>query len=963
MSVQPLYNNYTNPGSQLVTVPADVFSMDVVAVGGGGGGGGGQSEAFSSDGDGGGGGGGGGGCGYTTGIAVTPGELIQVVVGGPGTGGEHLESGTAGGDSIITRFSTSEVLARGNGGGSGADTGLSRPERRGGPGGTFTGEFGGNGGAGASGSAFQEYGGGGGGVGGPYGDGGAGGDAVGGNGFTSAGGGGGGGGSSNSGTDGGGAGGGLPFPQNVLDGTIQPGDTALGGTPSQNGYSIGPFFVPNPPANNFSRSGANGVPYGAGGGGTALNGANSVGDNADGGDGFHGCCGIVFFQNVDPTASLSVSATEIISGETVTLTWSSTFGESYSLTGTSASSFTTISAGSSASGTEDVSPTETTTYTYTVTNANGTATASVTVTVYTPFSVTDFSFSDNPICPGSTSTISYDIADDFQTGRILAPGGATLLDFDETTRTGTLVVSAIGSYTLQVFADFPTAQGNAGPYDISQAFVLNSFTNTSVAFDDTGATIVFGNSDTFSWTSSGSGSTVSIDQGIGAVATSGSQTVSPTDDTTYTITNVGTCDTTTDTYTITVLKFPPTITDFNISATAGSDPAGTTGDRTIYANQTPSLTLNWTYDFTGGGVIASQQIEALYSGNTTILSVTPTTETSFTTTEPWASLGIPYGSTVQYRLRVFGPNGDSNVTSYISISTVGPATINSFTASPNPQLSPTGTPEFDTLLSWNTTNGTTDPQIVSGAFSLSALAAVGSTTVTNLPQSEAGVNSPASRTYTLSVTNPGSSASQDVTVNVTNDNTPATITVDTLPVPPDPFTGLEPDTVYYVRVDFTGTDMPVRLSPGGAGITVSLNSTTWSTSPVIIPLGQNFCFVRFTSAPFNPSEVPSGVNGDGLAIGQTNSITISYSIGSVADSFVATTREPIIEEEFNFNPIIVLPTFPDPDIDTVPNTTEEFVQSDPFIADDIEVANEIKTSDPNVQVRINGIDWESTREI
>ena len=955
MSVQPLYNNYTNPGSQLVTVPADVFSMDVVAVGGGGGGGGGQSAAFSEDGDAGGGGGGGGGCGYTTGIAVTPGELIQVVVGGPGTGGEHLESGTAGGDSIITRFSTSEILARGNGGGSGADTGQSRPERRGGPGGTFTGTFGGNGGNGSSGTAFQEYGGAGGGVGGPYGDGGAGGDAVGGNGFTSTGGGGGGGGSSNGGTDGGGAGGGLPFPQYVLDGTIQPGDTAAGGTPSQNGYSIGPFFSPNPPANNFSRSGANGVPYGAGGGGTALNGANSVGDNADGGDGFHGCCGIVFFQNVDPTASLSVSATEIISGETVTLTYSSTFGDTYSLTGVTSPG---------ASGTADVSPTTTTTYTYTVTNANGTASESVTVTVYTPPSVTDFSASPNPTCLPVNSTVSYDIAGNFQSAIIREPDNTTLVGpFDETGRTGTATATVSGTHTLEVTADFPTAQGNAGPYDFTQQINIVSLSNTAVNFDDTGATIVFGNSDTFSWTATGSGSTVSIDQGIGSVATSGSQTVSPTDDTTYTITNVGTCSTSTDTYTITVLKFPPTITDFNISATAGSDPATSTGDRTIYANQTPSLTLNWTYDFTGGGVISSQQIEALYSGNTTILSVTPTTATSFTTTEPWASLGIPYGSTVQYRLRVFGPNGDSNVTSYISISTVGPATINSFTASPNPQLSPLGTPEFDTLLSWSTTNGTTDPQIVSGAFSLSSLAAVGSTTVTNLPQSEAGVNSPASRTYTLSVTNPGSSASQDVTVNVTNDNTPATITVDTLPVPPDPFTALEAETVYYVRVDFTGTDMPVRLAPGGAGITVSLNSTTWSTSPVTIPLGQNFCFIRFTSAPYNPSDVPSGVNGEGLAIGQTNSITISYSIGSVADSFVATTRAPVIEEEFGFAPIIVLPTFPDPDIDTVPNTTEEFVQSDPFVADDIEVANEIKTSDPNVQVRINGVDWESTREI
>lgn len=946
MSTTPIIFSYSS-GTNTVVVPNDVFTMDVVAIGGGAGGGGGQSEAFSIDGDSGGGGGGGGGCGYSAGIAVTPGQTIWISVGAGGTGGGHLQSGTSGGDSEIRlNNSAGTLFVRGDGGNSGN-------YRTGGTGGSFFGDSGGFGGQGANGSASRERGGGGGGAGGPFGNGGNGGTGnnAGDPGGLSAAGGGGGGSDTNNGEDGGGGGGGINVVR-VVDGTIT-SSTPGGFGGAQYGGGGGSQFVTNG-FSSFNRDGADGV-AGGGGGGASLDAASSN-PSVDGGNGGGGRAAIVFFQNVVPTASLSVSATEIISGETVTLTYSSAFGDTYSLTDVTSPG---------ASGTADVSPTTTTTYTYTVTNANGTASESVTVTVYTPPSVTDFSVSENPTCLPVNVTVSYDIAGNFQSGIIREPDNTTLVGtFDETGRTGTATATVDGTHTLEITADFPTAQGNAGPYDFTQQINIVSLNNTTVNFDDTGATIVFGNSDTFSWTATGSGSTVSIDQGIGAVATSGSQTVSPTDDTTYTITNVGTCTTSTDTYTITVLKFPPTITDFNISATAGSDPAGTTGDRTIYANQTPSLTLNWTYDFTGGGVISSQQIEALYSGNTTILPVTPTTATSFTTTEPWASLGIPYGSTVQYRLRVFGPNGDSNVTSYISISTVGPATINSFTASPNPQLSPTGTPEFDTLLSWNTSGGTTDPQIVSGAFSLSALAAVGTTTVTNLPQSEAGVTSPASRTYTLSVTNPGSSASQDVTVNVTNDNTPATITVDTLPVPADPFTGLEPDTVYYVRVDFTGTDMPIRLSPGGAGITVSLNSTTWSTSPLTIPLGQNFCFVRFTSAPFNPSEVPSGVNGDGLAIGQTNSITISYSIGSVADSFVATTREPVIEEEFDFAPIIVLPTFPDPDIDTVPNITEEFVQSDPFTADDIEVANEIKTSDPNVQVRINGgPGWESTREI
>jgi len=282
-------NNTYGPGTQTVTVPANVFSMDVVALGGGAGGGGGQSEAYSQDGDAGGGGGGGGGCGYSQNVSVTPGETLYVQVGSGGTFGSHRNAGTDGGDSFIRRGSSSgTIIVAGYGGSAGSDY------RRGGSGGGYVGDNGGNGGSGAGGSASREVGGGGGGAGGPFGSGGSGGSSGsnGSSGTTSGAGGGGGGTNDSNGEDGGGGGGGQSV-TGILNGTTTSSTSGSGGSPTNGGGGAG-TGAPSGGSTN-DRDGGDGA-LGGGGGGTSLDSANSSGSGAFGGNGGNGFAGIRFYE-------------------------------------------------------------------------------------------------------------------------------------------------------------------------------------------------------------------------------------------------------------------------------------------------------------------------------------------------------------------------------------------------------------------------------------------------------------------------------------------------------------------------------------------------------------------------------------------------------------------------------------------------------------------------------------------
>ena len=81
----------------------------------------------------------------------------------------------------------------------------------------------------------------------------------------------------------------------------------------------------------------------------------------------------------------------------------------------------------------------------------------------------------------------------------------------------------------------------------------------SVQINSSNSTIIIGESTTLSWSTTGTVSSSSINQGIGGVPNSSNTSVSPTTTTTYTITSNGYCGTASDSTTITVLT-PPTAT-------------------------------------------------------------------------------------------------------------------------------------------------------------------------------------------------------------------------------------------------------------------------------------------------------------------------------------------------------------------------------------------------------------------
>jgi hypothetical protein len=153
--VTPGFQLFSTPGTTTFTVPNDVTSVNVVAIGGGGGGqisrgtsGGGEVPAS---------GGGGGGLGWKNNIAVTPGSTYTVLVGQGGAGativGDQLSTTVNGSPGFDSYFISSGTVKGGFGGGGDSD---------GGSAGTFTGDGGGNGGVGQTRSSGYDGGGGGG---------------------------------------------------------------------------------------------------------------------------------------------------------------------------------------------------------------------------------------------------------------------------------------------------------------------------------------------------------------------------------------------------------------------------------------------------------------------------------------------------------------------------------------------------------------------------------------------------------------------------------------------------------------------------------------------------------------------------------------------------------------------------------------------------------------------------------
>jgi phospholipase C len=306
--------------------------------------------------------------------------------------------------------------------------------------------------------------------------------------------------------------------------------------------------------------------------------------------------------------AFAVGQANIIQGQSTTITWNVTNGASFSISPAVASGTLSLS------GSATVAPTQTTTYVGTATDANGkTATNTITVNVVPAGSAPTMTLSVSPsvVAAGQSSTLTWTSTN--STAVVIKP---SVLGDDVTSvalsGSTAIVPTATTTYTA-------TATGASGVTSSATA-TINILGATLVA---TPTRIGPGQTASLNWISTNATS-VSIDQGIGAVALSGNQIVSPAATTIYTIT--ATNGTATATATATV--------NAPLAVTLKASPA----------NIAPGSQSTLTWAATGAVSVSIDQGVSPITGATGSVVVSPTQNTTYTITATDAQGNIATGS-------------------------------------------------------------------------------------------------------------------------------------------------------------------------------------------------------------------------------------------------------------------------------------------------------------------------------
>jgi phospholipase C len=294
--------------------------------------------------------------------------------------------------------------------------------------------------------------------------------------------------------------------------------------------------------------------------------------------------------------AFAVGQANIIQGQSTTITWKVTNGASFSIAPAVASGTLPLS------GSASVTPTQTTTYVGTATDANGkTATNSITVNVVPAGSAPTMTLSVSPsvVAAGQNSTLTW--ASTNSTSVVIVP---SVLGDDVTSvalsGSTAVVPTATTTYTA-------TATGASG-VTASASATINILGVTLVA---TPTRIGPGQTASLNWISTNATS-VSIDQGIGAVALSGNQIVSPAATTTYTITATNGAATATATATV----------NAPLAVTLKASPA----------NIAPGSSSTLTWASQGAVSVSIDQGVSPISGAAGNVVVSPTQNTTYTIT-------------------------------------------------------------------------------------------------------------------------------------------------------------------------------------------------------------------------------------------------------------------------------------------------------------------------------------------
>jgi hypothetical protein len=294
---------------------------------------------------------------------------------------------------------------------------------------------------------------------------------------------------------------------------------------------------------------------------------------------------------------------------------------------TNATSVTISSLGNvSLAGSQSVQPTQTTTYTLTATNANGASTATATVSVGTPqLSLVYCYASPTNIIAGESTTLYYQSQN--ATSVSISPGVGT-----EPTG-GTVVVTPTQSTTYTI-----TASGASGSVAANCSVAVTVTAGTLpriVQFSAAPMSITAGQSATLVWAVDNSTS-VSISPTIGNVSAAGTQTVSPTATTTYTLTATNATGNITAQATITVTGVAPTISSFT-----ASPPTTASGGAVVLA-------------CTAANATAINIAGTSFTSSPATLTVHPTATTTYTCN---ATGPVPPNATATVTVTVTGSTG------------------------------------------------------------------------------------------------------------------------------------------------------------------------------------------------------------------------------------------------------------------------------------------------------------------
>lgn len=313
--------------------------------------------------------------------------------------------------------------------------------------------------------------------------------------------------------------------------------------------------------------------------------------------------------NPPPTITFTSSPPTISMGETCTLTWQ-----------TANASTVTINNGIGnvgLNGTHQVTPGQTTTYELTAVGPGGATMAETIVTVtYLPPRI-QFAAHPASIFPGATATLSW--SSEYADACVIEPG-IGLVELS-----GSINVSPAQTtiYTL-------AATGPGGTVTV-EAPVAVTVPSPILSLSAVPQTITAGQSAILTWNSANA-DTLWLEPGLGAVAPSGSLSVSPTQTTTYTITGSGPGGTTLEQTTVSVTDPPPTVI-------FSADPPA------IQAGQGTTLSWSTTYAQT---VEIDQNIGTVDLSGTRTISPGQTTTYTLTATGPGGTTTTQINVTVSY---------------------------------------------------------------------------------------------------------------------------------------------------------------------------------------------------------------------------------------------------------------------------------------------------------------------------